>query len=40
MEVLESCEIISLQKQAFLIVPRRLERLSCETPQAARNEAM
>ena len=28
MELLESCEIISLQKQPFLVVPRRLGRLS------------
>ena len=28
MELLESCEISSLQKQPFLIVPRRLGRLS------------
>ena len=28
MELLESCEISSLQKQPFFITPRRLERLS------------
>ena len=28
MDLLESCEIISLQKQPFLVVPRRLGRLS------------
>lgn len=40
MELLESCEIISLQNSRFLSFPAAWDVSPGETPQAARNEAM